>query len=406
VVVPRFGTARAVFPAADPRVAQVLHELGYLPPKGGQPFNARLRNRALRAVMGTSGRDAILAIASDDLPHGPPAYVRELAAAAGHELSGDAWGLIASGDYASQKVLLLLMDLADRKPTSIIKLSTDPRHLGRLVNEGASLRAVAGLDLPPSARVPGVLFSGEHAGRAVVGQEWIRARPLPSLLARGDDPLVAAATAWLSALGLVTARPRSAADVGIALRDLLNRFDATFSLPASEMAVLEACVATIERHAGAIPIVRQHGDPGAWNMLVDGSGRLVVLDWESSESDGMPLWDLFYFQRSVGSLIARREGARRTLDAALRHFVTATPIQARFAADVREHADRVGLDRTLVEPMFYACWMHRALKEATRRKPTRLHEAHYLRLLRGLIAQRAAPALRHFTGSDSPPMSR
>ena len=54
-------------------------------------------------------------------------------------------------------------------------------------------------------------------------------------------------------------------------------------------------------------------------------------------------------------------------------------------------SQRAGLT---VEPLFYTCWMHRALKEATRLPPEHLEEGHYLRLLRLCIERRSAPALR------------
>jgi hypothetical protein len=52
------------------------------------------------------------------------------------------------------------------------------------------------------------------------------------------------------------------------------------------------------------------------------------------------------------------------------------------------------LDPALVEPLFYTCWMHRALKEATRLQPDRLESGTYVRLLRLCVARRDAPGLR------------
>jgi hypothetical protein len=48
----------------------------------------------------------------------------------------------------------------------------------------------------------------------------------------------------------------------------------------------------------------------------------------------------------------------------------------------------------LVEPLFHTCWMHRALKEATRLTSSRLERGHYVSLLRLCIDQREAPTLR------------
>jgi hypothetical protein len=42
----------------------------------------------------------------------------------------------------------------------------------------------------------------------------------------------------------------------------------------------------------------------------------------------------------------------------------------------------------LIEPLFYTCWMHRGLKEATRLTPNTLACGHYFNVLRASIDQR------------------
>ena len=43
--------------------------------------------------------------------------------------------------------------------------------------------------------------------------------------------------------------------------------------------------------------------------------RPAFLDWEAAELHGMPLWDLFYFARSVAVGVARACGTRGSLEA-------------------------------------------------------------------------------------------
>ncbi|HEY8169613.1 MAG TPA: phosphotransferase [Candidatus Limnocylindria bacterium] len=397
---PRFGAARAFFPVRDPRLASRLTNLGYLPVTGSQPIRARWANRILARLAGGSGRLARLEVSRSDALDGPPRYIRDIAESAGYPLSGRSWALLAPGDYASQKVLLLVFEPDADQPMSIVKLGTEPRHLDRLLIEADALRALAALDLSPRGRAPSLLFAGEHAGRGVVGESWIRGRSFRGVARDETSPYLQAATEWLSSLAGATARPVPATDVGEALRDLLDRLQATYSIPPDEAAFLDARVSSVEHHQGRLPIVFQHGDPGVWNMLVDESDRVVFLDWESAEANGLPLWDLLYFQRSYGALASRREGPGRGLQAALRHIVTPTALQARFVDDTLRLADRIGLPIQMVEPMLYACWMHRALKQATRRRPATLDSGHYLRLLRALIAHRDAPALRPLMAAD------
>ena len=66
---------------------------------------------------------------------------------------------------------------------------------------------------------------------------------------------------------------------------------------------------------------------------------------------------------------------------------------------VSGQAERIGLDPGLIEPVFHTCWMHQALKEATRVAPDRVHGAHFNRLLRLGLDRRSAPVLhRLFEG--------
>jgi hypothetical protein len=53
-----------------------------------------------------------------------------------------------------------------------------------------------------------------------------------------------------------------------------------------------------------------------------------------------------------------------------------------------------GLATELVAPLFYVCWMQRALKEVTRLHPRRLDRGRYVNLLRVAIDRREAPGLR------------
>jgi hypothetical protein len=53
-----------------------------------------------------------------------------------------------------------------------------------------------------------------------------------------------------------------------------------------------------------------------------------------------------------------------------------------------------GLATELVAPLFYVCWMQRALKEVTRLDPQGVDRGRYVNLLRLSIERREAPGLR------------
>ena len=389
---PARGAVRIVAPAEDRRARDRLTELGHM------PLRTRGRLRMVEAVRRRLGarqeRAAWLAGRDPSIGSGPPRYVADIARQAGQSIARTGWAIVAPGDYASQKVLMLLFEAERLRPVSLVKLGSQPEHLERLENEADALRVLATLPIA-EGRAPTLRFAGQHAGRGVVGEAWVDGRPFRTVArAAPDCPSLDDATEWLLELATTTAADRDAGEVGAALRDLLDRFRAVYQLPDTELAVLEASVQAVEDHGGRLPVVLQHGDPGTWNLLVSPEGRTVFLDWESAEPRGMPFWDLLYFQRSYGSLVSRRDGIRRRLDAAARHLVSVTPLQARFVEDIRRMTSAIGWPTELVGPMIYACWMHRSLKEATRLTPASLHRGHYLSLLRLLIDRRRTPALR------------
>jgi hypothetical protein len=67
---------------------------------------------------------------------------------------------------------------------------------------------------------------------------------------------------------------------------------------------------------------------------------------------------------------------------------------------VKRYCTEIGLTESLVEPLFYTCWMHRALKESTRLPAKKLRDGHYFNLLRLCMQRRESPTLqRLFTTS-------
>jgi hypothetical protein len=396
LLAPLSGEARALVPAHDHISIDALMDRGALEYGVRLPGYRRLQRilfdtGALRRRFSRIGFMSCSEIATH--PGEPPAYIRQIAAEAGIELGASRSALLAPGDYASQKVLMLLYEGTDRRPTTLVKLAPEPSHAARLLNEAAALQQLEAVRIRAPGVVPRLRFSGVHAGRAIAGESWIEGRPFRDrALGAENCPHLHAACDWLAELALRTVEHRAAADVASALDDLMGRFLSIYRLAPDEQRYLAQQIEAVGRE-GTLPVVFQHGDPGSWNMLVSEEGQVVFLDWESAEPAGLPLWDLLYFMRSYGTLVSRREGVRGRLQAAARHFLTPTAMHVFIADRVADAAHSIELPPAMIRPFFYACWMHRALKEATRMTPTTIERGHYLRLLRHFIAHRAAPPL-------------
>lgn len=316
---------------------------------------------------------------------GPPGYLRDLARAFGVDLGGWRWAVSAKGEYSSRKVLVYLFEPGAARPAIIVKLTRDAALNPRLENERDALVALWQVGMGAPATLPRVVFHGHHGGLAIVAETVIDGVPFREAARwSADCPYAGAAVDWLVRLGAATADrtstpPREAAAV---LRDLFERFRAIYRLTKAQEAVLGGQIAAVAAHPGPFPTVFQHGDPGTWNLLATPGGQVAFLDWEAAEATGMPLWDLFYVLRSYAVGTSRAGGEHDLLRGLRAHFFTGSPLTPWIAAGIARGVAAAGVPADLVGALFYSCWMHRALKEATRLPAAAVDAGHYANLLR------------------------
>jgi len=340
---------------------------------------------------------ALAGRAAADLAHQPPRYLRTIAERAGIEIDHHRWGLAAGGRYLSRKVLFFLFDQASESPEYIVKMVRDPALNPRLENEYRALSRLWEKGIGQPETLPRVAFFGRHANLGIIGETMIEGQSFRRRTwANADCPYARAAMDWLIHLGAATADRAAASPRQVAegLETLFRRFTELYRLAPEHNDFLVSRIAAIAHSRAPFPLVFQHGDPGTWNVLVTPGGRVAFLDWEAAEPQGMPLWDLFYFVRSYGVWVSRAAGTRDSLKSFAEQFLAESALSPRLIDATRRYCEQSGLSKDMVEPLFYTCWMHRALKEATRLPPDRLESGHYVNLLRLCIDRRDAPSLR------------
>lgn len=350
----------------------------------------------------------LLAQRTGETANRPPHYLGAIAQEAGIDLDGYGWGLAARGDYSSRKLLFFLFAPPSSSPlattgrtgggpTYIVKMVRDPIFNPRLENEYRALTLLQQMGIGDRETLPQVVFFGHHAGLAIVGETAIEGVPFRQQAQwTAECPYLHVATEWLIDLGAATANSTAAnpGEVATGLETLFRRFVEIYQLPPEQRAFLADQIEAIGRSHDPFSLVFQHGDPGTWNAMATPSGRVAFLDWEAAEPQGMPLWDLFYFLRSYCVGAARAGGVRGGLTGFAQQFLAETPLSRFVLAAAERYCERTGLPTHLVEPLFHTCWMHRALKEATRLTPANLERGHYVNLLRLGITQRQALTLR------------
>jgi hypothetical protein len=151
--------------------------------------------------------------------------------------------------------------------------------------------------------------------------------------------------------------------------------------------------ASIVAAAPRVPLVLQHGDPGAWNLLQRDPGSVTLIDWENADPDGIPIADLAFLLRSAGVVEARqRSRSVDRLTASLHAFID--PRRAAIGSElIRRLARAIDLDPTLIGPLFYHGWVLQAVREAKRLPPHQAASGIFIRSLRRLVVGRAGPEL-------------
>jgi hypothetical protein len=397
---PLRGELRTAFPLDDDRMAKYLFT--------NVLFGQSLKMRALSSagvwlsqthlLRSITPRRAILLQRSlrHDKVQPSPEYLVSIAEKSGVDLSGLQCGLSARGKFNANKNIFYLFDRDGKKAKAVIKMTRAAEFNSRLENEYRVLFTLQEKGFVDPATYPEPLFFGYHAQLAILGQKAVHGEPFRSRTkATVDCPIAHDAINWIVKLGTASSNPSAAtaAQVGEALMQLFRRFTEIYPLAKFEADFLATQITAISDFSGKFPLVFQHGDPGTWNMLVSAAGRVIVIDWEAGEPEGMPLWDLFYFMRTYGSWVSRVQGNKNPLENFTRNFLEPSALHALLAETTRRYCAGAGLAADLIAPLFYTCWMHRSLKEATRLPKDSLQKGVFFNLLRRCIERRNSPAL-------------
>ena len=102
-----------------------------------------------------------------------------------------------------------------------------------------------------------------------------------------------------------------------------------------------------------LPSVFEHGDLSYPNILMLSEGRVGVVDWELGEERSYPGLDLFFFLAYVALAQSRARTPRERI-AAFEHAYVRRDAWA--SGIVARYAKRLEIERSLLTPLFLACW--------------------------------------------------
>jgi SAM-dependent methyltransferase len=316
------------------------------------------------------------------------------------DLSGHRSALLARGAYDSNKVAVYFFEPNSGRPDVIVKATRTPRFNHRLDAEFQALQRLHSVDAVRRGSYPEALFLDTFQDLTVLGQKVVHGAPFRARTSgKPDCPLARDGIAWITQLGAATAVHDAFSGRAVAedCESLTARAAELYGLSTSEVDFLTRFFDRFRQAGTVLPLVFRHGDAGIWNVLATADDRCAFLDWEASEPAGPPLWDLFDFVRSFGNWIGRVQGERDSTAIYARAFAARGPLADLQATAVRQYSAAVGVHPDFVAPLFYSCWLQRAIREAAW-ATGHLVDGTFIRLLRLCIEKVDEPGMRWLHG--------
>jgi hypothetical protein len=332
-----------------------------------------------------------------------PDYLVTIGQEADTDISGLNYGFSARGRANSNKVIFFLFNNNSESPNAVTKMTRSAEFNARLANEYLMLSELERNGQIDKGSYPQPLFFKEQDSTAILGLKAIIGKPFRvRTLATVDCPFLRDAIDWLVNLGSATSKGMTTtrSDASKILFKLFIRLTEIYSLTDDEKAFLTEVLSFDNDFSGSFPLVLQHGDPGTWNMMVTDEDKVIVIDWEAGEKRGMPLWDIFYFIQTYGSWMGRKQGNRDSLSNFEKTFFERSSLNSLFTSTVGRYCENINLDKSLVEPLFFGCWIHRALKEAARLPLDNVNSGTFIKYLRQSIANRQSIGLNRLFSKD------
>lgn len=270
------------------------------------------------------------------------------------------WVAVTPRFRASAHVVFLGYAPGAPDPLLVAKVSRLAGASAALEREAVNLRAVQAARPGGFDSVPRLLGLETVGDTQLLVETGLPGRVLGAALVRRRPAAYAdALLAWTVAMHAATAVPN--ADRGAGETSYARLLDAPLRAVARRRPFAAAGDALVARtreltrpiDALPLPLVLEHGDLAAPNLLLSRPGMLGVVDWELAEPRGLPAQDLFF---ALAWVAFARAGARRTPEyvaafhgAFFGRDAWARPWVERYAAALR-------LPREALRPLFVACW--------------------------------------------------
>jgi hypothetical protein len=254
--------------------------------------------------------------------------------------------LITAGRSPGNKLVALTFNSGSSEPQVAVKLPRVQEAEAALEREASVLEAVHAERAQPG--IPRVVARATIAGRIALAESVVTGQPLLDMLRRDTHRrLCLKATDFLADLATEAPQRRSTA-----WRENIAE-GALQALAPPERQRASPVLARL----GPLPEVLEQRDCSPWNVLVQRDGSLALLDWESAEERGLPGLDLLYFLTYAAIFVDGTMHTGGELDSYRRILTPTTPTGGVYAECTAAYAERVGFDRSMLQPLRLLCWL-------------------------------------------------
>jgi hypothetical protein len=265
------------------------------------------------------------------------------------------WLLVCGQSDELGRAAFLLFPEAAPQPRWIVKFVRVPSYAEPIERDEKGLAAVATAGGVAAAHAPHFLCRFEVNGLAASIETAAPGRRLSAVLSSAGSParkraLIDGVAEWIVRVGVETRH----AGAGQELERLRSEvIDSWPNAPGDLLFGLSD-----------LPAVLQHNDLGAWNIISDGGSDFVALDWESANSSGLPLWDLWYFLADALRLLDGEDADDgRAFARLFRGEAASSPELFRWT---REAVEALGIPAEAVGKIATLCWLHHGLSHEER----------------------------------------
>lgn len=268
--------------------------------------------------------------------------------------------LLTTGHRSINKAVGLTFEPGTEKPTLASKFARVPEAEPGLEREASVLHRL-GEERPDLLGVPRLHGEGRRAGRFAVVQDAVEGESLLDLLRPENFEAMALRVTRV----LIDLAQSDGPAIELAInpsgggkmpaRDALDWFAQGFG-PVIDSSLLDKAEPQLA-DLGDLPRVPEHRDCSPWNILITPSGDPVLLDWESSEPDGLPGMDLIYFLANCAFVLDGALESGRTRESYARLLDSTTPYGRVAARAIDEYTSALAVSAEDFRRLRLLCWI-------------------------------------------------